>query len=471
MPFNFDSSFPLIAICSLGVVVLLLEVVLKNSDRVSYAVSILGLLTVGVLIFPGTVTDGAAATLAGPGLLFSELFIAAAILTLVFSAGYLRKHDAEHATGQGAYYVLVIFAVAGMMLMALATDLISLFLGLELMSICLYVLVGFLRKHSGGNEASLKYFLLGAFITGFILYGVALIYGSTGTLSLERLVERIQTGGQPTLFWAGLALVLAGFAFKVGAFPFHMWIPDVYQGAPTPVTAFMATGAKAAAFSVLILIFSRRAGAEGLLFRDMISILAAGSMITGNLLAIVQQNVKRMLAYSSIAHAGYMLVGIASGNLNGSDGVTFYLVSYLFMLIGALGIVSILEEKEEKHLSYSDYAGLSSRSPLLAGLLALFLFSLAGLPPFGGFFGKYFVFVSAIEADLTWLAILGVLSSLAGVYYYIRLVKVIYFEEGEGLRPGTVPRLVIAALAVAALVNLQLGLLPSTVISLIHRFH
>ncbi len=471
MPLTLESSYPLIAICSLGVLLLLLEIVLKKPDPVSYSVTIAGLLAVGVCIFPGLLWGDGATPTGGAGLLFCEVFIAAALLTVVFSGEYLRRHDSERAAGQGAYNLLVVFAVAGMMLMALAGDLISLFLGLELMSICLYVLVGFLRKHVTGNEASLKYFLLGAFITGFILYGIALLYGSAGTLSIDAIVALVIAGDQTPVFWAGLALVLAGFAFKVGAFPFHMWIPDVYQGAPTPVTAFMATGAKAAAFSVLILMFSRRGGAEGLVFRDLISFLAAGSMIVGNLLAIVQQNVKRMLAYSSIAHAGYMLVGIASGNLNGSDGVTFYLVSYLFMNVGAFGVVSLVEEREEKNLTYEDYSGFSAKNPLLAGLLALFLFSLAGLPPFGGFFGKYFVFVAAIEADLTWLAILGVLSSLAGVYYYIRLVMVMYFRDGEAGRAEAVPRLVLAALGLAALINVQLGILPSSVISLIHRFH
>jgi len=470
MSFNLESAFPLIAICSLGMILLILEIVLKQTNSVSYAVSIGGLIAVGILIFPGVMWNGTGSTAPGLGLLFCEMFITAALLTVVFSRGYLRRHDTEQAAGHGSYYLLVIFAVAGMMLMALAEDLITLFLGLELMSICLYVLVGFLRRHVSGNEASLKYFLLGAFITGFVLYGIALIYGSSGTLSIDTIVTLIQKGGQSLIFWAGLTFVLAGFAFKVGAFPFHMWIPDVYQGAPTPITAFMATGAKAAAFSVLILIFSRRGGGEDLLFRDMLSVLAAGSMIAGNLLAIMQQNVKRMLAYSSIAHAGYMLVGIASGNLNGSEGVTFYLVSYLFMNVGAFGIVSLVEEKEEQKLTYDDYAGFSAKNPLLAGLLALFLFSLAGLPPFGGFFGKYFVFVAAIEADLTWLAILGVLSSLAGVYYYIRLVMVMYFQDGEGTRSEVVPRMAIAALGLAALVNIQLGILPSTVISLIHRF-
>ncbi len=364
---------------------------------------------------------------------------------------------------------MIIFSVAGMMLMALATDLVMLFLGLEMMSISLYVLAGYFRTRISGNEASLKYFLLGAFISGFVLYGIALIYGSTGSLSIDLLVRTMQTPGQPVLFWTGTVLLLGGFAFKVGAFPFHMWIPDVYQGAPTPVTALMATGAKTAAFSVLVMVFSRRAGIDGDMIRDIVSFLAAASMIAGNVMALRQQNVKRMLAYSSIAHAGYMLVGIAAGNPTGSEGVTFYLVSYLFMNLGALGVVSMLEEKEEKNLSYDDYAGLSVKNPGLAALMAIFLFSLAGLPPFGGFFGKYFVFVAAIESGLTWLAILGVLASLVGVYYYIRLVMVMYFQESERAAPSPVPVLAFAALVLAALINLQLGVLPSSIISIIHN--
>jgi NADH-quinone oxidoreductase subunit N len=230
----------------------------------------------------------------------------------------------------------------------------------------------------------------------------------------------------------------------------------------------MATGAKAAAFSVLLMLFSRRITVDAGVVRDIASFLAAGSMVVGNILAISQQNVKRMLAYSSIAHAGYMLVGIAAGNGTGSDGVSFYLVSYTFMNLGALGIVSMLEEREEKNLSYDDYAGLSGRSPVLAALMAVFLFSLAGLPPFGGFFGKYFVFVAAVETGLTWLAVLGVLASLAGVYYYLRLVMVMYFQEGERSGAAAVPALAVAALVAAALVNLQIGILPSSVIALIH---
>jgi NADH-quinone oxidoreductase subunit N len=465
MQLDYSVTLPLILTASLGILVLISEIVFKKSEPASYWISVLGLAGIGVVLFPGMEPVTGLPAVAGLGGLFCAVFLAAALLTVIFSRDYLRRTG----TVQGEYYILIIFSVAGMMMMALATDLLILFVGLELMSVCLYVLAGYLRTRLQGNEASLKYFLLGAFITGFILYGIALVYGTTGSLAIDSLVERMRTPGQPALFWAGVVLLLAGFGFKVGAFPFHMWIPDVYQGAPTPVTAFMATGAKTAAFSVIVMVFARRGAADTDLLRDLVAFLAAGSMIVGNILALTQQNVKRMLAYSSIAHAGYMLAGIAAGNATGRDGVVFYLVSYLFMNIGALGVVSILEEREEKKLSYDDYAGLSGKSPLLAALMAVFLFSLAGLPPFGGFFGKYFVFVAAIESGLTWLAILGVLASLAGVYYYLRLVMVMYFQENERPAPSSVPALALIALVGAGLINLQLGVLPSSIISLIHN--
>ncbi len=465
MPIDYNVAFPLALICSLGILVLITDAVITKSGAISYWMSVAGLTIIGAFLFPGIELNGGVPAPSGLSRLFCTIFIASGLLTVIFSRDYLRRLGSE----RGEYYLMIIFSVAGMMLMALATDLVILFLGLELMSICLYVLAGYLRTRISGNEASLKYFLLGAFITGFILYGIALIYGSTGSLSIDRLVERMQTPGQPVLFWTGAILLLGGFTFKVGAFPFHMWIPDVYQGAPTPVTALMATGAKTAAFSVLVMVFSRRGGMNSGLIRDALSFLAAASMIAGNVMALRQQNVKRMLAYSSIAHAGYMLVGVAAGTPLGSEGVAFYLFSYLFMNLGALGVVSMLEEKEEKNLGYDDYAGLSTGNPVLAALMAVFLFSLAGLPPFGGFFGKYFVFVAAVESGLTWLAILGVLASLTGVYYYIRLVMVMYFQESERASPSPIPVAAFAALILAALINLQLGILPSSLISLIHN--
>ncbi len=457
---------PLISISLVGILVLISECVLSRAEPFSYWTSVLGLAGTGLLIFPGLTPLTGLPAVTTPGGLFCLIIVVSALLAVIFSRDYLRRGGGV----QGEFYLMVLFSVGGMMLMAVAKDLVMLFLGLELMSICLYVLAGYVRRRVAGNEASLKYFLLGAFISGFILYGIALIYGSTGSLSIDTLVGRMQTPGQPLLFWAGVILLLGGFAFKVGAFPFHMWIPDVYQGAPTPVTAFMATGAKTAAFSVLLLVFSRRAAVDADQLRDIVAFLAAGSMIVGNILALAQQNVKRMLAYSSIAHAGYMLIGIAAGSDTGRDGVSFYLISYLFMNLGAWGIVSVLEEKDDGNLTIGDYAGLSARNPLLAGLMAMFLFSLAGVPPFGGFFGKYFVFVAAIETGLTWLAILGVLASLAGLYYYLRLVMVMFFEESDRPAAEPVPALAIAALAAAAVINLQTGVLPSSIIALINNF-
>ena len=274
-------TLPLICI-SVGVLVLISECTFRRAEPVSYWISILGLTVTGLLIFPGLTPLTGLPAVTSAGGLFCLIFVVAALMTVIFSRDYLRRNGGV----QGEYYLMVLFSVAGMTLMAVAQDLVMLFLGLELMSICLYVLAGYIRKRVSGNEASLKYFLLGAFITGFILYGIALVYGSTGSLSIAPLVERMQTPGQPLLFWAGVILILAGFAFKVGAFPFHMWIPDVYQGAPTPVTAFMATGAKTAAFSVLIIVFSRRAAVDADLLRDIVAFLAAGSMIIGNILAL-----------------------------------------------------------------------------------------------------------------------------------------------------------------------------------------
>ncbi len=466
MSLDHTITLPLISISLVGILVLVSECLLRKAEPISYWISILGLAGTGLLMFPGLATVTGLPAVTSPGGLFCLIIVVAALLTVIFSRDYLRRSGGV----QGEYYLMVLFSVGGMMLMAVAKDLVMLFLGLELMSICLYVLAGYIRKRVTGNEASLKYFLLGAFISGFILYGIALVYGTTGSLSIDTLVALMQAPGQPLLFWAGTILILGGFAFKVGAFPFHMWIPDVYQGAPTPVTAFMATGAKTAAFSVLIIVFSRRAAVEADQLREIVAFLAAGSMIIGNILALAQQNVKRMLAYSSIAHAGYMLIGIAAGSDTGRDGVSYYLISYLFMNLGAWGIVSVLEEKEERNLTVGEFAGLSRKNPFLAGLMAMFLFSLAGLPPFGGFFGKYFVFVSAIESGLTWLAILGVLASLAGLYYYLRLVMVMFFQESDRPAAEPVPSLALAALAAAAAVNLQTGVLPSSIIALINNF-
>ena len=459
---------PLLSICSLSIVVLLVETFFKKSKNINFWISVLGLfLCLGISI--STIEQEGKAffnmfTVGGYGSFFSVLFMTSALLTVILSKEYIEKNNSNY----GEFYLLVLFATIGMILVASANDLIILFLGIELMSICLYVLAGFLRKLFISNEASLKYFLLGAFATGFLLYGIALIYGAMGTTNIPTIVNKFSQLSDSLIFWCGVGLLLTGLTFKVGAVPFHMWIPDVYEGSPTTISGFMSTGAKAAGFSALILIFSYPyENAERL--KVVLAIIAASSMILGNIVAIAQTNIKRMLAYSSIAHAGYMIIGLAAGNQMGKNGIMFYLVAYTFMNMGAFGILALLENEEGKNLSFDDYSGLARKRPFLAALMAIFMFSLAGIPPFAGFLGKYYVFVAAINADLTWLAIVGVLTSVIAVYYYLRLVVLMYFQESEVLLPAHSSNTSIAFLSIAALVIVFIGIYPSSILDIINQ--
>ena len=462
---------PIISISIVSLIVLLVEALVKQGERLSYWISVVGLVITAYVAIATMPLIGTAynrmVTVGGFGSMFATLFSIAALLTVVLSRDYITK---EHANF-GEFYLLILFSTLGMILMASAADLIVLFLGLELMSICLYVLAGFFRKRLLSNESSLKYFLLGAFATGFLLYGIALLYGASGTTNIAQIVQNIPAISYSPFFWVGIGLLMVGLAFKVGAVPFHMWIPDVYQGSPTTVSGFMATGAKAAAFAAFILLFLHPQSENPDQVKTVLAVISAASMIVGNIIAISQSNIKRMLAYSSIAHAGYMLAGLAAGNDLGRTGILFYLVTYTFMNIGAFGILSLLEREEEKNLTFDDYAGLGSKRPFLAALMAIFMFSLAGIPPFAGFFGKYYVFVAAINSNLTWLAILGVLMSVVSVYYYLRLVVVMYFREGEMIITGGISRASVAVLTIAALVIIELGIYPSSILSIINNLY
>ncbi len=465
--FTISSFAPLLAVTTLSLIVLVVETLVKESEEISYWTTIIGLIVSTVISLAGLEQTGTAfnnmLTVGGYGNFFSALFMISALLTVVLSRDYLQKMQSNF----GEYYLLILFSTLGMMLMASANDLIIVFLGLELMSICLYVLAGFIRKQHTANESSLKYFLLGAFATGFLLYGIALIYGSSGTTNIPFIVQNFAVLTSSSLFWAGIGLLIVGFAFKIGAVPFHMWVPDVYQGSPTTISGFMSTGAKAAAFSAFVLIFAHQfENAQRL--QTALAVLAAASMILGNIVAIAQTNIKRMLAYSSIAHAGYMLIGLAAGNHLGKSGILFYLTSYMFMNIGAFGILSMLEQEGEKNLTFDDYAGLGSKKPFLAAMMSIFMLSLAGIPPFGGFFGKYYMFVSAINANLTWLAIIGVLTSVISLYYYLRLVMVMYFRETEIDIFASPAKLSYIVLTIAMLAVIQLGIFPSSLLSLIN---
>ncbi|GAB4298310.1 MAG: NADH-quinone oxidoreductase subunit N [Ignavibacteriaceae bacterium] len=398
---------------------------------------------------------------------FHFIFNFGAALVALLSIDYLKKYGSYY----GEFYILVQSSVLGMMLMAGAKDLFTIFLGLEIMSIAFYVLAGVARKKLSANEASLKYFLLGAFATGFTVYGIALIYGSAKTTSIDFITTHFDSLSSDILFLAGLLLFLIGFSFKIAAFPFHMWVPDVYQGAPTTVAALFSTGGKAAAFSAIIISLAALFSGSGPnIFTPYLSAIAVLSMMYGSIVAIAQEDIKRMLAYSSIAHAGYLLIGLASGIPAGIAGIVFYLAAYTFMNLGAFGLVSIIEGENETNLNINSYAGLGKRNPLLAALLSVFMFALSGIPPFAGFFGKYYVFISAIKADLTWLAVVGVVSSAISVYFYLRIVVLMYFREPQTeitLKKSTSG---LFAVIVAVLLVIVLGIIPGSVIDLITSF-
>jgi NADH-quinone oxidoreductase subunit N len=463
-------SSPLIALVSFGLLALIVEAAGKDRPTLSYWISLAGVATSLVLSFlhldKGIPVFGEMLFQGGFAGYCNIVFLSSALLSIVLTKGYLERMESH----RGEFYILLIFATSGMMLMAGALDLITVFLGIELMSVSLYVLAGFMRKKERSNESALKYFLLGAFATGFLLYGIALIYGISGTTNLLRIHDAFPDLIGNSLFVIGCGLILIALAFKVSAVPFHMWAPDVYEGAPTPVTGFMSTAAKAAAFSTFVLLFVRIFSISGTSLSQILAFVSAATMIVGNVTAIAQTSIKRMLAYSSIAHAGYMLSGVAAANTEGETGVLFYLLAYTFMNVGAFGIVSWIEGIDDKKLTLDDYAGLGARRPVVAVLMAIFMFSLAGIPPFAGFFGKYYVFLAAVKADMTWLAIVGVLTSLVSAYYYLRIVVLMYFRDGEADVDSQVPLPALIAVVIAAVLVLVLGLYPSLVVDITRGF-
>jgi NADH-quinone oxidoreductase subunit N len=391
---------------------------------------------------------------------FFRLVIAAsAAIAVLFSATYLER------TGEarGEYYALLLFAASGMSLLSAAADLIVVFLSLEVLSLSLYVMAGFSRRRLASQEAGMKYFLLGAFSSAFFLYGIALAYGATGTTNIRGIADALAGGGggSTTLALAGAVLLAVGFGFKVAAVPFHMWTPDVYQGAPTPVTAFMAAGTKVAGFAALL-----RVTITGLqpLVKDLTPALwavAALTMIVGSVLAIAQTDVKRMLAYSSIAHAGFVLVGVVAYSALGEAGAMFYLAAYAAMILGAFGVVALVSRRGEEHTSLVSYEGLYRRNPVLAALLALFLLSLAGIPPTAGFVAKVLVFQAAVVSGHWALVVVAVLASVVAAFFYIRVIVIMYMQEPEEAGQFRTPGIPAAGLAIAAIVTLLLGVFPS----------
>jgi NADH-quinone oxidoreductase subunit N len=392
---------------------------------------------------------------------FRVLVIGVGILTVLCSAQYLKR---EHAAS-AEYYALLLFSVTGQCVMATANELIMIFIGLEISSIATYVLAGYLRDDKRNNEAALKYFLLGSFATAFLLYGIAWIYGTAGSTNLTDIRMYLLTPGtQRNIILASTsaALMFVGFAFKVSAAPFQVWAPDVYQGAPAPVTLFMSAGPKAAAFAVFLRVFMTAFAPITDRWEPFVWASALLTMIIGNFAALTQSNIKRLLAYSSIAHAGYVMVAVAAHNQVGIAAAMFYLAAYAFMNIGAFAVITHFSRLGEKYVDIADLAGLGWKQPVTAALFSIFLLSLIGVPLTGGFFGKFYIFKAALDAHLVWLAVLGLLNSAVAAYYYLRIIVVMYMQE-PGEATATLQPLglgIRTALWVSALGTLILGIFP-----------
>jgi len=389
-------------------------------------------------------------------LFFKALFLVAAIMTVLMSMTYLEVEGAS----PGEYYFLILCATLGMMIMAGGIDLITLFIGLETMAVSFYILVGFIKPNQRSNEAAVKYFLLGAFSLGILLYGMSLMYGLSGTTNL-RAMAAIFAGQErdPRLVLA-VILVVAGMGFKIAAVPFHMWAPDVYEGAPTPVTAFLSVGSKAASFAMLLRIFLEGLPSMSTDWRLLFEALAVVTMTVGNLAALTQTNLKRLLAYSSIAHAGYLLIGVVAGTPRGVSAMLIYLLIYSFMQLGAFAVVVMMRRRDMIGDDLKDLSGLHFRSPFAAFAMLIFMLSLGGIPPTAGFMGKFWLFSAAIEAGYVWLAVIGVLNSAISLYYYIRIVVFMYLrKETTGSEPTTTPAMAFT-LALALAATLALGIYP-----------
>jgi NADH-quinone oxidoreductase subunit N len=455
---------PEIVLSVFGMIVMVLEPLLDEET---------GQKVLGLVALVGTLAGLAATwfTAQAPGLAFWNMVrvdgfsiffhvLVIAIAAVVILSSY--EYMAVQRIRAGEYYALILFGVVGMALMSSAIELVLIFIALEISSISSYVLAGFRRQEAASAESSLKYFLLGSFATAFFLYGVALMFGATGSTNIDRITRTLQAGPIPLLAYVAVAFMFVGLGFKVAAAPFHIWTPDVYEGAPAPIVGFMSTAPKAAAFAVLLrVVFVIDVPA----IFWVIWLSAALSMTLGNVSALVQSNVKRLLAYSSIAHAGYLLVAFAASPQLGTSATMFYTAAYAAMNLGAFAVVSHFANAGERYITLEDYEGLGRSSPLLAATLTIFLLSLIGIPMTGGFFAKFYVFSAAVKANLIWLTIIGVLNSGVGAYYYLRIIVMMYMRESrKGVPVTPVPLALRMALAACMVATIYLGIFPGKVL-------
>jgi len=463
---------PELFLTAAGLVLLIMATVVPRAQEKQIALwSIASLVVTGVLLaIPASSGQAARSAFGGMfaadgfALFFKVLILAAVVVTILFSLRFVG----ESPYPSGEYYGLLLFATVGMMFMVSGTHLISIYVALELMALSQYVLAGYFKRETKSIEAAAKYFILGAFSSGILLYGLSLVYGATGSLFLAGVAKSIITGPKSPLLVLGIILVACGLFFKIASAPFHVWAPDVYEGAPTPISAFFAVGPKLAAYAIFARIFFSGFGPNSSDWTPIIAASAALTMVVGNVGALMQQNVKRMLGYSSVGHAGYALLGLlAYGSKDfGLSSILIYLTAYALMNLGAFGLVILLETKGYAGESVDDFNGLARKNPLAAGVMVLFLLSLAGIPPTAGFVGKYLLFSAAMQAGWAWLSLLAVLMSAVSLFYYFRIVRAMYLVEGTGeLRWKEEPAVAVAILVCAA-GTLAVGVYPQPLIAL-----
>jgi NADH-quinone oxidoreductase subunit N len=466
-PINLSVILPIIILSGVGIAIMVAEPFVSrlSRDRLGW-LGLIGVVAALFALFPMADNRGQWYSnlwiVDDYNVFFHVVFLLVAALTILTSLDFLNRERMNHAE----YYALLLFATAGMLMMSGSNELMMVFIGLEVLSIATYVLAGFRRTDLKSNESALKYFLLGSFSSAFFLYGVALIFGATGSTNLIGIAEAMRSADiQISLVYLAAALMLIALCFKVAVAPFHIWTPDVYEGAPTPITGFMSVGPKAAGFAVLLRVFMTAFPAIQDRWLTMIWMIAALTMILGNVIAVTQTNIKRMLAYSSIAHAGYIAVAFASGSQRGISAALFYTLAYTVTNLGAFAIVTILSRSEDKLTNISDYAGLAAKRPGLAALLSLFLLSLAGVPGTAGFAGKFFIFRSAVESGLLWLTVIGVITTVVSFYYYLYVIVQMYMRDpAEDFADLRIAGSLKLALFIAAVGVLYLGILPTRIL-------
>jgi NADH-quinone oxidoreductase subunit N len=464
---SFAATIPILIVALSGVAAMLAESFRQPGERMPIAglglIGLVGAATASCFLWDTDAQSFGVVRADNFALFINLILCVIGILTMIFSAEVVEREGLP----PGEYYALTLFAISGMMLMAAATDLLVIFLALEVLSLAVYVLTALRRSSIAGAEAGFKYFLLGAFSSAFFLYGIAFAFAIAQSTRLDQVGTAMASGPNATLALLAVGLLAVGFAFKVSAVPFHMWTPDAYEGAPTIVTAFMSTGVKAAAFAAFLRVFLSTLEPLQSNWMPILSAIAALTMIVGTVVGVLQNNIKRMLAYSSIAHAGYLFLGLIAANSSGKAAILFYLLAYAVANLGALGIVALLGTAERPHDQQRDFAGLWHTRPGLAGLMTVFLLSLGGFPPTAGFIAKWYIFAAAVQEGHYWLAIIGVLSSVVSVFFYLRIVVMMYMTEEPAAPPRpAISATALAGLAFAMLATFYLGVLPTRVIDI-----